>query len=221
MSFSSSSAPYRTPLTINGHKIFLYEDDLPEDIKITEFMAIDTETMGLIHGRDRLCLVQIFSSEGVCLLVKINKNPKPAPVLTKHLLDPQIDKLFHFARFDLASIYEGLNVMCHGKIFCTKIASKMTRTYTDLHGLRRLVQDMLNTTISKVQQSSDWGAPQLTDAQKIYAASDVVYLPSLRSRFQVLLEREGRATLFNETCAALPIIAKLDVEGFGSQIFEH
>lgn len=218
---SAVASTYKPPLTINGHKIFLHHDDLPEDFQIVGSMAIDTETMGLLHTRDRLCLIQIFSHDRTCHLVKIDKEPKPAPRLTSFLLNDTIEKIFHFARFDLASIYKGLGVMCAGSIFCTKIASKMTRTYTDFHGLRRLCQDLLGTDISKAQQSSDWGAPSLTDAQKIYAASDVIHLYGLRHRFIPLLEREGRKDLFTKACAALPIIAQLDVEGFGNAIFDH
>lgn len=186
-----------------------------------EAVAIDTEAMGLHYHRDRLCLIQLSGGDGVCHLVQIASPAQPAPHLAHLLLDVNVEKIFHYARFDIASIYLGLGIFCEGPIYCTKLASRMARTYTDHHGLRSLCRELLSTDISKSEQSSDWGADALTESQKNYAATDVLYLHALKRRLNELLVREGRDALFRATCAFLPQRVKLDVAGFSEDIFAH
>ena len=205
----------------NLRGIRVYRDDLPEDTRFKKSVAIDTETMGLLHKRDRLCLVQLSEGDGVCHLVQMSHPIRPAPNLTRMLLDRSVEKIFHYARFDLASLYLWLGVLCEGPIYCTKIASRLTRTYTDHHGLKALCRELLGTDISKNEQSSDWGAEALTDGQKSYAASDVLYLHGLKGRLDVLLTREGRYELFQSICQFLPTRVILDISGFPEDIFAH
>ena len=201
--------------------IRLHKGDLPDGLDLGPVVAIDTETLGLNPQRDRLCLVQLSSGDGNAELVQIARGQKRAPNLERLLADPKILKLFHFARFDLAILAQTFTAM-PGPVYCTKIASKLTRTYTDRHGLKDLVRELLSVEISKQQQSSDWGADVLSDAQQAYAASDVLYLHQLKARFT----RCWRAKAVTELAAAcfefLPTRARLDLAGWPeTDIFAH
>jgi ribonuclease D len=202
--------------------VHFHEEDLPAGVLAPGPVAVDTETMGLVTQRDRLCLLQISDGQGDEHLVRFAKGSAyDAPNLKAVLADPARLKLYHYARFDLAAIKHYLGVEA-GPVFCTKIASKMTRTYTDRHGLKNLVSEMLGEELSKVQQSSDWGAPTLTDAQKEYAASDVRYLHRLREVLIPRLEREGRLAMAEACFAFLPARADLDLAGWiDKDIFSH
>ena len=202
--------------------VHFHEEDLPAGVLAPGPIAIDTETMGLVTPRDRLCVVQISDGQGDEHLVRFcNGSAYDAPNLKAALADPARLKLYHFARFDLAAIEYYLGVVA-APVFCTKIASKLTRTYTDRHGLKNLVNELLGDEISKQQQSSDWGAPQLTDAQREYAASDVRYLHRLHAVFVERLEREGRMELAQACFAFLPARARLDIAGWAERdIFSH
>jgi ribonuclease D len=198
----------------------LHHGDLPADYQPGSVLAIDTETLGLNPHRDRLCLVQLSRGDGDADLVQIAPGDAAAPILERHLADPQVLKLFHFARFDIAVLYHRLGVMA-SPIWCTKIASKLTRTYTDRHGLRDLVRELLGIEISKQQQSSDWGAPILTDAQLAYAASDVLHLHALKDKLEALLKRENRLDLAEACFDFLPTRARLDLAGWNGDVFSH
>ena len=202
--------------------VHLHEEDLPEGVFAPGPLAVDTETMGLVTPRDRLCLVQISDGKGDEHLVRFAPGSAyDAPNLKAILADPGREKFYHFARFDLAAIRHYLGVMA-GPVFCTKIASKLTRTYTDRHGLKNLVSEMLGKEISKQQQSSDWGAPSLSEAQLDYAASDVRYLHELVALFRERLEREGRSAIAQACFDFLPARAMLDIAGWGDKdIFSH
>ncbi|HEY7806608.1 MAG TPA: ribonuclease D [Croceibacterium sp.] len=202
--------------------VHFHEEDLPAGVLAPGPIAVDTETMGLVTPRDRLCVVQISDGHGDEHLVRFaNGSRYDAPNLKAVLADPARLKLYHFARFDLAAIDYYLGVVA-APVFCTKIASKLTRTYTDRHGLKNLVSELLGDEISKQQQSSDWGAPQLTDAQREYAASDVRYLHRLHAVFVERLEREGRMGLAQACFAFLPARARLDIAGWADRdIFSH
>jgi ribonuclease D len=203
--------------------VFLHEGDLPDGVlQGAAPLAVDTETMGLITPRDRLCLVQISDGSGDEHLVRFAPGSDyAAPNLKAVLRDPNRLKLYHFGRFDLAAIEHYLGVVA-APVFCTKIASRLTRTFTDRHGLKELVKELLGTDISKQQQSSDWGGPILTDAQKDYAASDVRYLHKLREEFIVRLEREGRTEIAQACFDFLPHRAHLDLIGWPEEdIFAH
>ena len=202
--------------------IYFHEEDLPEGALGPGAVAVDTETMGLVTGRDRLCLVQISDGGGDEHLVRFGPGSRfDAPVLKAVLADPARTKLYHFARFDLAAIDHYLGVMA-APVFCTKIASKLVRTYTDRHGLKNLVEELLGVSLSKVQQSSDWGGPAISDAQREYAASDVRYLHRLRDELQRRLDREGRTEIAQACFAFLPTRARLDIAGWAEQdIFSH
>jgi ribonuclease D len=202
--------------------VYLHEEDLPEGVLAGGIVAVDTETMGLITPRDRLCLLQISDGKGDEHLVRFGPDSDyAAPNLRAVLADPTRLKLFHFGRFDLAAIEHYLQVTA-APVFCTKIASRLSRTYTDRHGLKELVKEMLGTDISKQQQSSDWGGPVLTDAQKDYAASDVRYLHRLHEQFVVRLEREGRTAIAQACFDFLPHRARLDLAGWPEiDIFGH
>ncbi len=207
----------------NAHNtpIHLYHDDLPEGLDLGRSVAIDTETMGLNPLRDRLCLVQISSGNGEAHLVKINKPQKTAPRLAALLADEGVEKIFHFARFDLASL-EYYITPVKGSIFCTKIASKLCRTYTDKHGLAELVREIIAIDLSKQQQSSDWGADTLTNEQMNYAASDVLYLHRLQDVLKTRLKREGRMAIAQACFDFLPQRAAMDLSGFEhTDIFAH
>ena len=202
--------------------VYFHEEDLPEGVLADGPVAVDTETMGLITPRDRLCVVQIADGKGDEHLVRFAVDSDfSAPVLKAILSDPARVKYYHFGRFDLAAIEHYLGVTA-APVFCTKIASRLTRTYTDRHGLKELVREMLGQEISKQQQSSDWGAKDLSDAQKDYAASDVRYLHRLVDAFKVRLEREGRTELAQACFDFLPTRARLDVAGWADHdIFSH
>ena len=202
--------------------IHLYQHDLPEGLDLGPVVAIDTETMGLDPRRDRLCLVQMSSGDGNAHLVQIARDRQPAPRLAAMLADPNVEKLFHFGRFDIAALEQGVGPLS-GPVWCTKIASKLIRTYTDRHGLKYLLQSLLEVDVSKQHQTSDWGAAKLTEAQLEYAASDVLYLHRLKERLTALLEREGRLELAERIFAFLPVRARLDLMGWGDEndIFHH
>jgi ribonuclease D len=199
----------------------LHRGDLPDLSRYTNSVAIDTETMGLNPHRDRLCVVQLSNGDGSADVVQIPKDHADAPNLKALLADPAITKIFHFARFDLAVLFETFGVMPQ-PVYCTKIASRLTRTYTDRHGLKDLVRELLNIDLSKQQQSSDWGAPQLNEAQLAYAASDVLHLHALRERLDAMLAREGRTELAQACFNFLPTRTKLDLGGWQLEdIFAH
>ncbi len=201
--------------------VTLHKGDLPADLDLGPVVAVDTETMGLNPHRDRLCLVQLSSGDGTAHLVQIGLGQTGAPNLARLLADPKVEKLFHFARFDIAALYQGLGVLT-APVYCTKIASRLTRTFTDRHGLKDICRDLLGVEISKQQQSSDWGAADLTDAQMAYAASDVLYLHGLKAKFDVLLAREGRTDLARACFDFLPARARLDLAGWPEiDIFAH
>ena len=201
--------------------IHLHHDDLPEGLDLGTVVAIDTETMGLNPLRDRLCVVQLSAGDGEAHLVKIAHEAKPAPRLAALLADPKVEILFHFARFDLSVLSLSIGPIV-GPIYCTKIASKLARTYTDRHGLADLVSESLGFSLSKAQQSSDWGHDSLSDEQIAYAASDVLYLHQIRERLDRMLEREGRAELAQSCFDFLPVRCALDLNGFDHlDIFAH
>ena len=199
----------------------LYKRDLPDGLDLGKSVAIDCETMGLIPGRDRLCLVQLSSGDGHAHLVQIEKGQTAAPNLERLVADPDVEKLFHFGRFDIAALFKTFGVTAR-PVYCTKIASKLVRTYTDSHGLKVLLQELLDVDISKQQQTSDWGTETLSDAQLDYAASDVLYLHNLKDRLDTMLHREGRMDLARSCFAFLPERARLDIEGWpDTDIFAH
>ncbi len=201
--------------------IVLHQGDLPDDVDFGDSVAIDTETMGLDPHRDRLCLIQLSAGDGNCHLVKMPVNGRNAPNLCRLLTDKNVLKLFHFARFDIAALRNGLGAET-SPVYCTKIASRLVRTYTDRHGLKDLCRELLGVDLSKQQQSSDWGAATLTDAQMTYAASDVLYLHDLRARLDEMLIREGRMHLAQAAFDFLPTRAELDLAGWDEQdIFSH
>lgn len=199
----------------------LHRGDLPDLTRYTGSVAIDTETMGLHPHRDRLCVVQLSSGDGSADVVQIPKDHTDAPNLKALLADASVTKIFHFARFDIAALYHAFGVMPQ-PLYCTKIASRLSRTYTDRHGLKDLVRDVLNIDLSKQQQSSDWGSQSLSEAQLAYAASDVLHLHALRERLDAMLAREGRAALAQACFDFLPTRAKLDLQGWEDEdIFAH
>jgi len=203
--------------------VYFHEEDLPGDVTFAEGpIAIDTEAMGLMPGRDRLCLVQISDGTGDEHLVRFSPGSDySAPVLKALLADPNRLKLYHFARFDLAIMRAYLGVMAE-PAYCTRTASRLVRTYTDRHGLKELVKEMLTTDISKQQQTSDWGAPEINDAQRDYAASDVRYLHALKAKLDERLAREKRVELAQACFDFLPARALLDLAGWSEQdIFAH
>ncbi len=201
--------------------IHVHIDDLPEGLDLGPVVAIDTETMGLLPHRDRLCLVQLSAGDGDAHLVRIRQGGAPAPRLTAMLADPKTLKLFHFGRFDIAVMANRFGVAAR-PVWCTKIASKLVRTYTDRHGLKALTQELLGVDLSKQQQSSDWGAENLSEAQQAYAASDVLYLHALKAELERRLAREGREALAAAAFAYLPDRALLDLAGWdGVDIFSH
>jgi ribonuclease D len=201
--------------------IHIHQHDLPTGMTLGHTVAIDTETMGLNPHRDRLCVVQLSAGDGDVYLVKFANPARPCPNLAALLADAGVTKLFHFARFDIASLTVGVGPVA-GPVYCTKIASKLVRTYTDRHGLKDLCRELLKIDISKQQQSSDWGAAALSDEQAEYAAGDVLYLHQIRAQLDAMLEREGRAEMAKQCFAFLPTRAKLDLDGFAEMdIFHH
>jgi ribonuclease D len=201
--------------------IRLHRGDLPDLSRYRGSVAIDTETMGLDHHRDRLCVVQLSPGDGSADVIQIPPGATEAPNLKRLLADPSVLKIFHFARFDLATLCKAFGVM-PTPVYCTKIASRLSRTYTDKHGLKDLVRDVLGIDLSKQQQLTDWGAEKLTEAQVSYAASDVVHLHALKDKLDVLIAREGRQELAAACFRFLPDRARLDLAGWAAEdIFAH
>lgn len=202
--------------------IHLYQNDLPDGLDLGPVVAIDTETMGLNPVRDRLCLVQLSSGDGNAHLVQIDRGQTEAPNLERLLADAKTLKLFHFGRFDIAALKAAFGVTT-APVYCTKIASKLIRTFTDRHGLKYLLQELINVDVSKQQQTSDWGSETLSDAQRDYAASDVLYLHRLKVELDDRLAREGRSALAQSCFDFLPVRATLDLMGWGDEtdIFKH
>lgn len=199
----------------------LYQNDLPDGLDLGPVVAIDCETMGLHPHRDRLCVVQLSGGDGNAHLIQVALGQTEAPNLSKLLTDPKVLKLFHYGRFDIAAMQNAFGALA-APVYCTKIASKLVRTYTDRHGLKNLLHEFLKVDISKQQQSSDWGAAKLTDAQVAYAASDVLYLHRLRNKLNANLAREGRTELAQACFDFLPQRALLDLAGWPDQdIFSH
>lgn len=202
-------------------KTKLYKNDLPDGLDLGSFVAIDSETLGLNPIRDRLCLVQLSSGDGIAHMVQFTDGKYDAPNLKQLLNNRSVTKLFHYARFDVAVFRRYLGVVT-APIYCTKIASKLVRTYTDKHGLKDLVRELLGTDLSKEQQSSDWGAPELTDKQLAYAANDVAYLHRLKEALDKMLAREGRTELARACFNFLPVRSELDLAGWPDMdIFAH
>jgi len=201
--------------------IHLYSQDLPDGLTLGPVVAIDCETMGLNPHRDRLCLVQLSDGDGNAHLVQITQDQTGAPNLERLLADPAVLKLFHFGRFDIAVMFNRFGVLA-SPVWCTKIASKLVRTYTDRHGLKYLLTELLGVDISKMQQSSDWGAAEITPAQRDYAASDVLYLHRLKDVLEGMLAREGRTGLAQACFDFLPARARLDLAGWPDlDVFAH
>jgi len=199
----------------------VYQGDLPDELELGKAVAIDCETMGLNPHRDRLCVVQLSSGDGNAHLVQVAIGQTKAPNLCRLLTDPKVLKLFHFGRFDIAAMYHAFGELT-APVYCTKIASKLIRTYTDRHGLKNLLQELIEVDVSKQQQSSDWGSFQLTQAQLDYAASDVLYLHRLREALNKRLEREGRMAMAEACFEFLPMRAQLDLAGWPeTDIFAH
>ncbi len=199
----------------------LYQNDLPDELDLGPVVAIDCETMGLNPHRDRLCVIQMSGGDGNAHIVQVAKGQTEAPNLCRMLEDPNVLKLFHFGRFDIAAMYHAFGALA-APVYCTKIASRLVRTYTDRHGLKNLTQELIGVDISKQQQMSDWGAAQLSDAQLDYAASDVLHLHRLRAALDKRLDREGRTEMAQACFDFLPMRAKLDLAGWPeTDIFAH
>jgi ribonuclease D len=201
--------------------IKLHRGDLPAHVTFAGSVAVDTETLGLVPHRDRLCVVQLSAGDGVAHLVQLDRDSYDAPRLAALMTAPDVLKIFHFARFDVAVLQRYLGVVT-GPVYCTKIVSKLVRTYTDRHGLKDLVTELLDIDLNKQQQSSDWGRETLSDQQKYYAASDVLHLHALKARLDAMLDREGRRAYAEAAFAFLPTRAALDLAGFpDDDIFAH
>lgn len=201
--------------------IYIHNGDLPDGLDFGASVAIDSETMGLNPHRDRLCVVQLSSGDGNAHLVKFQKGAYNAPNLKALLANPDVLKIFHFARFDVAVMKQYLDVDT-APVYCTKIASKLVRTYTDRHGLKDLCRELGGVTLDKQQQSSDWGAAEISDAQKDYAASDVLYLHTIKEKLDDMLAREGRTHMAEAAFAFLPTRCEMDLAGYGEMdIFSH
>ena len=200
---------------------YLYKNDLPDGLDLGPVVAIDCETMGLNPHRDRLCVIQMSGGDGNTHIIHVAQGQTEAPNLCAMLENPDVLKLFHFGRFDIAAMFHTFGALA-APVYCTKIASRLVRTYTDRHGLKNLTQELLSIDISKQQQMSDWGAEELTEAQLDYAASDVLHLHALRSRLNEMLAREGRSELAQACFDFLPTRAKLDLAGWPeTDIFAH
>ena len=201
--------------------IHLHKNDLPDGLTFSGSIAVDTETLGLKTTRDRLCLVQLSAGDGDAHIVQFTADNYDAPNLKALLSDRAVVKIFHYARFDLAAIAQYLGVHA-APLWCTKIASKLARTYTDRHGLKELCRELLNVDLSKAQQSSDWGAPDLSDAQLNYAASDVLHLHALKDRLEIMLDREGRRPMAEACFDFVLVRSAMDLAGFEDlDIFSH
>ncbi|MAI47326.1 MAG: ribonuclease D [Hyphomicrobiaceae bacterium TMED74] len=202
-------------------EIHVHRGDLPSGLSFPNGVAVDSETLGLRPHRDRLCVVQLSGEDNVAHLVQFDGSNYAAPNLFALMADASVEKIFHFARFDVAVLKHYLGVVTQ-PIFCTKIASKLVRTYTDRHGLKDLTSELLGIELSKQQQSSDWAATELSDAQKAYAASDVLYLHGIKTRLEEMLQRDGRRSIADAAFEFLPIRAELDLGGFEDMdIFAH
>ena len=200
---------------------YLYQNDLPDNLNLGNMIAVDTETMGLNPSRDRLCLIQISCGDGDAHLIQISSDQKIAKNICSLLENPEILKIFHFGRFDIAVLFKQFNVLCES-VYCTKIASKLVRTFTDRHGLKNLLHELIAIDVSKQQQSSDWGNPVLTQAQIEYAASDVLYLHRVKEELDVRLARENRTDIAQACFDFLPKRAQLDILGWpDNDIFSH
>lgn len=201
--------------------IYLHENDIPEGVSFSGAIAVDTETTGLNLKRDRLCLVQLSGGDGNAHLIRFAKRSYEAPNLVALLGNRELVKIFHFARFDVAVLFQHLNVWCE-PLYCTKVASKIARTYTDKHGLKDLCRELLGKELSKAHQSSDWGADSLSPEQQTYAANDVLYLHELREKLNSILDREDRQRLTTECFSFIQSRAKLDLSGWANtDIFSH
>lgn len=201
--------------------IYIHKNDLPPGVAFGDIIAVDTESMGLNPHCNPLCMVQLSSGDGTCHLVQLDRETYEAPNLKALLSDSKVTKIFHFARADVAMIYRYLDILCQ-PIYCTKIASKLVRTYTQRHGLKHLCHDLLEVDISKDQQTSDWGRKELSKAQQLYAATDVLYLHQLKAKLDSLLKRENRQKIAGACFAFIPDRAQLDLLGFETpDIFEH
>ncbi len=201
--------------------VFYYKGDLPDGLEFGDSVAIDCETMGLSLVRDELCVIQLSSGDGNAHVVQFDRKTYECPNLKKLLTDSKIEKLFHFGRFDIAMIYKYLGILC-APVFCTKIASKLCRTYTDRHGLKDLLRELVGVELNKQQQSSDWGQETLSEAQLNYAASDVLYLHGAKNKLVEMLQRHNRVEIANACFKFLPTQAMLDLNGFGEiDIFSH
>ncbi|MGH6854679.1 MAG: ribonuclease D [Aestuariivirga sp.] len=201
--------------------IKLYKGDLPAGLDFGSAVAVDTETLGLVPRRDKLCLIQLSSGDGNAHLVQFDRASYDCPNLKALMVNPAVTKIFHFARFDVAAIQQYLGVVT-APVYCTKIASKLTRTYTDKHGLKDLIKELLGIELNKQQQSSDWGAHMLSDAQKQYAAQDVLYLHELKARLDQMLEREGRSAIAKACFDFVSVRAALDLGGWTEEdVFAH
>jgi len=206
---------------IKNPTITLHQGDLPADVRFIDSVAVDSETLGLNLARDKLCLVQLSAGDGTCHLVQLDRSAYDAPNLKAVFTDSSLVKIFHYARFDVAAVYRYLGVSC-SSVYCTKIASKLVRTYTDRHGLKDLCRELLGFDLSKEQQSSDWGAAELSKEQQIYAASDVLYLHAIREKLDLMLARESRTELAQSCFDFLGSRVALDLEGWGdNDIFAH
>jgi ribonuclease D len=215
----TSGAPRN--MAIEQPTIILHEGDLPDGISFGDSVAVDSETMGLNPNRDRLCVVQLSAGDGDCHLVRFPKGQYDAPNLKKLMEDPGVVKIFHYARFDVAILKKYLGALCQS-VYCTKIASKLVRTYTPDHGLKHVVRELLGVELSKVQQSSDWGNDSLSEDQQHYAASDVLYLHRVKEGLDAMLAREGRTALAQACFDFLPTRCDLDLMGWGeTDIFAH
>ena len=202
-------------------RTYLHEDDLPDSFDPGQAVAIDCETLGLRHGRDRLCLVQVSAGDGAAHLVRVANPVAAAPRLQGMLVDERVLKIFHFGRFDIASLYRSYGVLAR-PVYCTRIASLFARTFTNRHSLKQLCSDLLDVSLDKEEQTSDWGRPYLTDAQLQYAAADVVHLHRIRECLDAMLQREGRVEFAQRCFEFLPWRARIDVEGWGDMdIFSH
>lgn len=217
-----SAKPAREQQRIAALTIHLHQNDLPDGLDLGPVVAIDTETMGLDPRRDRLCVVQLSSGDGNAHLVQIARGQTSAPNLERMLTDPAVIKLFHFGRFDIAALQRAFGVRT-APVWCTKVAAKLIRTFTDRHGLKYLLNELVGVDVSKAQQTSDWGAAQLTEAQKEYAASDVLYLHKLKDALEAVLVREERLDLAQRCFDFLPTRAELDLLGWDepNDLFHH